>query len=360
MRRPATVATWLAVLASLLLVACQPGDDEVGAPDPGGPTGPPAPGTDTPGSPSPEGTPNATPATPRSEPSPPATVPHRMWVAVEEGGQLVEVDLETQEVLTTLEVGDGPHNLTVADDGTVAAALYGSDAVAIVRDGQLDRIRLGGSPHDVKPAPDGFVVANEAARRVELLAADGTPRGEIELREEPHDLDLTPDGTRAWVTLNGTDELALVELTAQEVERYVPTGQRPHDIRIADDGEIWITDWRGSLHVLSPDGQLLDSLQLGREAHHLAFTPDGSELWLVDHATREAYIIDTAARSSTATITLPGSPHHVAITHDGRLAAIADHTNGTLVVIDVATHGQIASIPVGPGPHGVWTVPPPT
>jgi DNA-binding beta-propeller fold protein YncE len=38
------------------------------------------------------------------------------------------------------------------------------------------------------------------------------------------------------VTLNGTDELAVVDLRARRLVRYVETGQRPHDILFAPDG----------------------------------------------------------------------------------------------------------------------------
>ncbi|MDQ4130811.1 MAG: YncE family protein, partial [Actinomycetota bacterium] len=107
------------------------------------------------------------------------------------------------------------------------------------------------------------------------------------------------------------------------------------------------------------DGQLVDSHPLGVEAHHLAFTPDGSRLWVVDHATKEAYVVAVASRRVLAELPLPGAPHHVAITADGALAAIADHSNGALVVFDAARHQHLGTIPVGPGPHCLWALPPP-
>lgn len=280
-----------------------------------------------------------------------------VWVAVEDAGMLALVDLDRRVVVEQRRTGDGPHNLTVAPDGTVAVALYGSTKVAVLRAGEVAAVELGGRPHDVKPGDGRFVIANEAARRVEIVATDGRIGARIDLRAEPHDLDLTPDGRRAWVTLNGTDELALVDLDAAVVVRYVPTGQGPHDIRIAPDGGIWITDWDGPLHALTADGELLETIPLGIEAHHLAFAPDGSELWVVDHATRKAYVVDAASRKVVAELPLPGAPHHVAITPDGVLAAVADHTNGSVVVFDVARREHLATVAVGPGPHGVWALP---
>ncbi len=117
-----------------------------------------------------------------------------MWVAVEDAGTLVRVDLDAAEVVASFDTGDGPHNITVASDGTVAAALYGGSAVALVRDGKLRRIELGASPHDVKPSDNGFAVANESGRRVRLLGLDGELQARIELRAEPHDSTLRPTG----------------------------------------------------------------------------------------------------------------------------------------------------------------------
>ncbi|MDP8970211.1 MAG: YncE family protein [Actinomycetota bacterium] len=336
----------LLALAAALLAACQ-----VEAPM--GSTRPPAETAATPGS---GGVPTSAP-TGAAQPASPTPVPkpvRQVWVAVEKAGQVVLVDLDRQEVIARHRTGGGPHNLTVAPGGTVAAALYGSDALAIIRDGRSLTVRLGGRPHDVKAAGDRFVVTNEEARRIDLVSLEGRQVGSIPLRAQPHDLDVTPDGSTAWVTLNGTDELALIDLAAGQVIRYHATGQQPHDIRVGADGRLWVTDWRGPLHVLSGEGQLQASLSLGREAHHLAFTPDGAQLWLVDHAIRQAYIVDTATVQPTGQIELPGAPHHVAVTGDGSLAAIADHTNGTVVVYDVASRRLVATIEVGPEPHGLW------
>lgn len=332
--------------------------------------GPPAAPTGTATTAPPPATEHTAPTPSPSAASPPAgnattspsptrqTQAHAAWVAVEDDGVLALVDLDDGRKLQQHTVGGGPHNITVASDGTVAAALYASDAVAIVAaDGQVRRVELGGRPHDVKPAGDRFIVANEAGRRIELLATDGRLQGRISLDFEPHDLSVTPDGSTAWVTLNGTDRLAEVDLSSQRVIRYVPTGRNPHDIRIGDDGRIWVTDWTGPLHVFDPDGDRLSTLELGEEAHHLAFTPDGDRLWLVDHATRQAYIIDTATVEVTDQLAVPGAPHHVAITDDGALAVIADHTNGTIVAYDARNLTRLAQIPVGNGPHGVWERP---
>jgi hypothetical protein len=75
-------------------------------------------------------------------------------------GELAKVDV-AEAVLRRVDTrGGGPHNTTVAPDGTVVAALWASDRIVIFRDGERTFVELGGAPHDVKIARNIVVVAN--------------------------------------------------------------------------------------------------------------------------------------------------------------------------------------------------------
>lgn len=335
---------------AVTVVGCEPGGDDAGqeAPD----------GTDTA---------QDEPAEPGEDPPPPEADPpgpeeradpRHAWVGVEDGNELVRVDLDEHEVVERHELPGGPHNITVAPNGLVAGALYGGTSLALADDGDIELVELGDSPHDVKAIDEGFVVANEVAERLDLVSFAGEHLGEIPTGGEPHDVAVAPDAATAWVTINGTDELAVVDLDRRTVTERVATGTSPHDILFEPGGEaVWVTDWDGPVHVLDGDGEVRDTLPVGEEAHHLAFTPDGGQAWITDHATREAIVIDTREREVLDRLEIAGSPHHVHITPDGEVAVVADHTYGELVVFEVDTREEVATVAVGPGPHGVWTVP---
>src|SRR5918999_1193828 len=258
----------------------------------------------------------------------PEETPSLVWVGVEDADALVLVD--------------------VASDGTAAAALYGGDHLALVGTRSAVAVELGATPHDVKAVGGLFVVANEAARRIELVRRDRRVAS-VSLKAEPHDLAVSSGGRSIWVTLNGTDELAVVDLRRRRVERYASTGQSPHDILFSPAGELWVTDWSGPVHVFRADGKLRASVELGEEAHHLAFTPDGHQAWITDHGVNRVFVVDTRSLRVIASLAVPGAPHHVAVTADGSLAAVADHDNGTLIVYDVRRHKRVRTIEVGPG-----------
>jgi len=277
-----------------------------------------------------------------------------VWVAVEKADKVKLVDVGAREVLERYRTPGGPHNITVADDGTVAVCLWGSDRIGIVRDDRIRFVRLGGGPHDVKATGRTFVVANQRAARLDLVSVRGRKLGRVPLTTDPHDLAINPPGGRAWVTLEGRDEMAVVDLDRRKVMKYVSTGQSPHDLLFAPDGRLWVTDWQGELHVF--DGaRRVKTISLGVEAHHLAFTDDGRFAWITDHGAKRVYVLSVRRVKVVRSLRFPGEPHHVAIA--GRWAVVADHGNARLVLYNAERKRRVGRIPVGAGPHGVWTAP---
>jgi DNA-binding beta-propeller fold protein YncE len=281
-----------------------------------------------------------------------------VWVAVEEAGQVARVNLWTRKVLRRVNVPGRPHNLTVAPDGTVVTALQGAGTIALFRAGRLDVVELGGSPHDVKVARGIVVVANEGAARLDRVTLKGVVKRSIPLKANPHDLAVFAGGTRAWVSLDGTDDIAMVNLAKRRVIRYLSTAERPHDLLFAPGGEqAWVTDWNGGIHVFSRKGKLLRDIERGVEPHHLTFSPDGDEVWITDHGANRVFVFSTATFELLAERRIAGAPHHVAITPDGKRAVVANHDGGVLAVFNAVTHAKLRAIRVGAGPHGLWAVP---
>lgn len=285
-----------------------------------------------------------------------ARVSPRAWVASEQGGELVEVNLDSLAVERRVPVDGSPHNLVVAGDGTVVATLQRAGTLALLAPG-ADAVRvvtLGGSPHDVKAAADFVVVANEGAAGLDLVGLDGAPRESIALPANPHDVALTPGGTAAWVSLDDSNDLVFVDLNTATVRR-VSMPFRPHDLLVAPDGRVWVTKWGGGLARLSPEGAVEADLPVGEEVHHLAIALDGAQVWATDNAGRAVLVIDAASAQELTSFRLDGSPHHVALTGDR--AAVADNTRGVVAVFDAAARVPLGDVPVGPGPHGVWAAP---
>jgi YVTN family beta-propeller protein len=281
-----------------------------------------------------------------------------VWAALEVAGRVAKVDARRGRVLDKFTVRGRPHNLNVAPDGTVIATLQRAGLISMIRGGRVRHVTLGGSPHDVKAAGGLVVVANEGAARLDLLTLGGRNAGAIPLRADPHDVAVSPNGKLSWVTLDGSDDIAVVSLGRRRVLRYISTGKRPHDLLFTPDGRrVWVTDWVDGIHVFSRRGSLLRTIRQGVEAHHLAFTPDGRQAWISDNGARGVLIVSTSRFRVIAKRPVGGAPHHVTITPNGERAVVTNHDRGTLVVFDVGSRRRLKVIPVGAGPHGVWAAP---
>lgn len=281
----------------------------------------------------------------------------QVWVALEVARSIIRVDLRKRRVARRLKVSGRPHNIAVSGMGLVAATLWGNERVALVQREWRKGVELSGAPHDVKIGGGRIVVANQGAARIDILSLRGKKRGSIPLRENPHDVALTPGGDVAWASLEGSDDLAVVNLKRKKVKRYVSTGRSPHDLLFSPNGRLWVTDWNGAFHVYSRRGKHLKSRALGDEAHHLAFTPSGRQVWITDHGTHQIFVVSARKYKVMKRLSIRGSPHHVAITSDGKKAVVADHDRGLLIVYRVDTRKRIGKIKVGAGPHGVWAPP---
>lgn len=285
------------------------------------------------------------------QPGPPAVRTGEVWVATE-SGSLVRIDVDAARVVERRTTPGPAHNVTAMPDGRAAATVATRGAIAL-GGGTEEVIEVGGRPHDVKSVGDGLVVTDGGSPRLLLVDPSGQV-GAVALRGIPHDVAVTSDGLRAWVTLEGRGDLVEVDLAARRVAREVPTGRRPHDLLLAPTGGVWVTDWGGSLYRVGDDGSVGGELALGREAHHLAFSADGAELWVTDSPGRSVSVIDVQRQELVARVDLPGAPHHVAVIGDR--VAIADSTNGRLILLDRRTRQVVAQVDVGAAPHGVAAV----
>jgi YVTN family beta-propeller protein len=281
-----------------------------------------------------------------------------VWVAVEGERKVAKVHVGKRRVLRRFRVNGRPHNITVSPSGdAVATALWNNARIAIVRNGSVRHTYLGGAPHDVKIDHGRVVVANQGDERVDLVSTRGKRRGSINLIADPHDLTLKRSDDVAWVTLEGTGKMAIVNVEKKRVVRYKRTGKAPHDLLFAPDGRLWVTDWHGAVHVFSRRGRRVKTIRLGVEAHHLDFTPDGKQVWITDHGAHRVFVLNTGTYRVRKRFPIKGAPHHVTITSDGKRAVVADHDRGVLVVYNTVELNRMFKIRVGAGPHGVWAAP---
>ncbi len=128
------------------------------------------------------------------------------WTGSMEGGEVVGIDGETGSVRVRVEDLQVPYRLAVTSDGaTVVVSDPGAGTLVLI-DRDSGRIRA----------------------RVDVVAASR----EAGLGDEPspQGFTLSPDGGWAFVSTKGIDRVAVVDLAAARVVRFLPAGAGPDGI----------------------------------------------------------------------------------------------------------------------------------
>ncbi len=60
------------------------------------------------------------------------------------------------------------------------------------------------------------------------------------------------------------------------------------------------------------DGALIGTVGVGEHPEDLAIAPDGRQLYVVNHLSRDVSVLDVATNTVVATVPLPGTPGSIA------------------------------------------------
>lgn len=285
---------------------------------------------------------------------------------------------------------------------------FDGDGISVV---DLDRrmvvatIPTGRKPHGIAVAPDGtsIFVSNEDARTLTILDAHNHHvRATIPVEGAPHQIEVSRDGRHVLVPLNDTGMVAVVDVAAGRVVRSIPVARGLHIIRripgsdqylVTAEGDARIvvlgTDWRverevplfaqprvpaiapagdrmyqtirwlnGALVVDVAKGTVVDRIALGdsrfaadgKDAHGVAITPDGAELWITTQTTDMVTIVGTRDHDVRAYLPVGRDPNWIEVTDDGATAVVSNTGGNSVTIIDVRGRRVLQTLPVGPGP----------
>lgn len=222
---------------------------------------------------------------------------------------------------------------------------------------QMAQFETGEGPHEIEVSPDGTlaVVSDYGARNAgnSLTVIDWTDRKvlrRIDLGEHnrPHGMRFTPDGTRLVVTTEGSGSLTVVDVEAGTVSANIKVGDGlPHMVALSPDGRFaYVTQLRaGTLSVVDLEaGSKLRDIATGRGAEGVAVSPDGTEIWVGNRDEDKLTVIDAASLDIVATLDSKGFPIRITMTPDGRHVLVTNARAAALAVFDRSERKQIATI----------------
>jgi YVTN family beta-propeller protein len=254
-----------------------------------------------------------------------------LLIANRNGGSIVFFDLATRTEIARLPIGPRiPHEVAVSTSGRIGlTAEYGPD------DNRGRHLVVFD------------IVEPKIVRRIDL--------GE---HSRPHSMRFLPDGRRAVVTMQDSDQIAVVDIAAGQVLRRYPTGGREgHMVRLSPDGGRAYVTSRGAEGTLSVI--FLDSdrapivIATGRGAEGIAMAPDGSEIWSVNRLAETISVVDATKLAVVATVPAKLYAGRAAMSRGGRVVVPNGGGGGDvaqyLTVYDRASRAITTEIPVREG-----------
>ena len=175
---------------------------------------------------------------------------------------------------------------------------------------------------------------------------------------KPHEITLSADRTRAFVSLYGdadygrnapANRIAVVDLAALRLLGHIDLNlyRGPHALVTGADGRIWASvDPNRCVLVIDPDTfEIERTIWLEVPGHFFAAAPDG-RLYVSAKEYPVITEIDMAAREVVARIPLPVGAQGICVSSDGAHLYVGDFHRPLLHVVDRAARRVTATVPL--------------
>jgi len=239
----------------------------------------------------------------------------------------------------------------------------GSNSIAVVdldKRKIIDRIAVGGNPHGGAITPDGRYIytASMGANNIHVVDTKArSVKDTIEIGSITHHSVASPDGKYIYTAAN---EVVVIDVAANRVVARIATEEPPFDLALSPDGSrlyalgVGSPGKGSSIAVIDPVARrtvatipMTGTSRMG----HLAFGPDGRELFVTNDLTDTVSVVDVATRREVARVQVGKGPHAIAVTNDGRRVIVANRGRTDLSVIDVRSRKVVATREVGQRPE---------
>ena len=130
----------------------------------------------------------------------------------------------------------------------------------------------------------------------------------------------TGNPARVWVINPDNDSVSVIDTSTNALVAEITVGTSPRNVAIAPDGRIWVTNKNSaSISVISPTTlTVVQTIALPRasQPHGLAFSPNGSNAFVVLEATGQLLKLDPATGAQLGAANVGANVRHISIGAD--------------------------------------------
>ena len=155
------------------------------------------------------------------------------------------------------------------------------------------------------------------------------------------------EGLFAYVPENGSQDVAVVNLSTNKVIAHIPVPGFPAEIALTPNHAYAYVTSQGTSTVTvikTSNNSVVTTFGVGSEPFGVAVTPDGTKAYVVNEFGFSVAVISTATNSILNFIPVGSYPTDVAITADNRYVYVSNLGDNTISVIDTTTNAYGGSV----------------
>lgn len=229
----------------------------------------------------------------------------------------------------------------------------------------IETVRVGAGPHEIVTTQDGkfaFISAYENHEEHAIYMLDIPGRQlidtiNLEPNYSPHGLGITSDGKKLFATCERSRTVVEVDIAKRAVRRkYRISEPITHMLVVSkDDKTVYASNIRGdNVAVLNVEkGKVERYIRTGAGCEGIDIKPDGSQVWTANRTQETISIIDTETNRNIKTLESRGYPMRIRFSPDGKIALVSCGKRGVVDVFDTATYESIARIRTTVPPSGI-------
>jgi DNA-binding beta-propeller fold protein YncE len=275
------------------------------------------------------------------------------------GASISVVDMSTEKELRRIPVLREPHHLALSPNGRelLVGDTVGNEILFLdPGTGNVLRRLPIADPYQLGFSPNGkWLTVNGLARnQVDVYdAASMKLVKRFPLASMPSHLAYSPDSSVVYVSLQGTDRLAAIDLTRMVILWNAVVGKTPAGVLWHDDKVLVADMGSDDIAVVDPvDGKVERRIRVGKGAHQMFLSPDGKIIWVNARVAGTTTALDARTLAILRVYKIPGGPDCIDFAPDGKLW-ITRRWAEKVAVLDPAT-GAYQTINVGRSPHGIF------
>jgi YVTN family beta-propeller protein len=219
------------------------------------------------------------------------------------------------------------------------------------------------------------VVSNRGDDTVSVIDAQALRvRATLPVCQQPEDIVILPDSSKAFVACSGSSQVASIALAGSRDKSSSPTsdsvltlmdvGKTPVSLALKPDGgELIVCDFDSdSISIIETgNNEVSSSALVGQHPVHALVTSDNSRLYASNFGSNSVAVYDIDLGRRIATMAVGSHPDGLALSQDQRYLLVLDTQAGDVTVIQKRTprklepteYSLLTMIPVGLQPNGI-------